>query len=148
MLTSEVIPVIIHLIIKPQLGYQKVTVMVINDQHSFFSMLICPSIPEIWLFKNLTLKIHGQGHVCSQRSMSHCWLSNQLIHFFFISHQLALPSLRYSEFLPWKSKVKMMTKVKTDGYTGGPDLKWYVGIFVSWQSDQFLAKILYMSTMM
>ena len=30
-----------------------------------------PSHSEIQLFQNLTMKIHGQGHVCGQRSRSH-----------------------------------------------------------------------------
>ena len=29
-----------------------------------------PSHSEIQLFRNLTMKIHGQGHVCGQRSRS------------------------------------------------------------------------------
>ena len=49
-----------------------VTVMVMND---LLPHPLCnvnrPSHSEIQLFQNLTMKIHGQGHVCGQRSMSH-----------------------------------------------------------------------------
>ena len=38
-------------------------------------MLIGPPIPEIQLFKRLTLKIHGQGHGWSRSSKSQCSMS-------------------------------------------------------------------------
>ena len=48
-----------------------VTVMVMND---LLPHPLCnvnrPSHSEIQLFKNLTMKIHGQSHVCGQRSRS------------------------------------------------------------------------------
>ena len=36
-----------------------------------------PSHSEIQLFQNLTMKIHGQSHVCGQRSRSHLTLKIQ-----------------------------------------------------------------------
>ena len=52
----------------PDLGHQMVTVMVMND---LLPPPLCnvnrPSHSEIQLFQNLTMKIHGQGHVCGQR---------------------------------------------------------------------------------
>ena len=48
-----------------------VMIMVMND---LLPPPLCnvnrPSHSEIQLFQNLTMKIHGQGHVCGQRSMS------------------------------------------------------------------------------
>ena len=55
-------------------------------------MAVNPPIPKIQLFQNFTLKIHDQGPVCGQS---------------------------YLKNVPWTSKVKVMTKVKTDGYIWG-----------------------------
>ena len=38
--------------------------------HTLFAMSIGPFHSEIQLYQNLTMKIHGQGHVCGQRSRS------------------------------------------------------------------------------
>ena len=64
-----------HYLVDPYtwyLGQQMVTVMVMND---LLPPPLCnanrPSNSEIKLFQNLTIKIHGQGHVCGQRSRSH-----------------------------------------------------------------------------
>ena len=86
----------------------------------FCTMSVGPPICESWLFQNFTMKIHGQDHECGQRS-SLCWFSNQSIYFLFIWHQSTLPFLRYSflKIWPWKSKVKVMTKAKTNGYIWG-----------------------------
>ena len=113
--TSGVTQVTIQQILTPHIGCQKVTVEVMNDQLT--SHLFSLPIPEIWLFKKLTLKIH-RGHACGQRSRSYCWLSNQLIYFLFISHNSALPFLRYSywKFDIIKLKFKIMAKVKTDSH--------------------------------
>ena len=52
------------------LGHQMV--MVMNDlQPPPLCNVNRPSHSEIQLFQNLTMKIHGQGHVCGQRSRSH-----------------------------------------------------------------------------
>ena len=54
------------------LGHQMVMVMVMND---LLPPPLCnvnrPSHSEIQLFQNLTMKIHGQGHVCGQKSKPH-----------------------------------------------------------------------------
>ena len=69
--TTEVTPVTSWKIHTPDLSHQMVTVMVMND---LLPHLLCnvnrPSHSEIQLFQNLTMKIHGQGHVCGQRSRS------------------------------------------------------------------------------
>ena len=69
--TTEVTPVTIWQIHTPDLGHQMVMVMVMND---LLPPLLCnvnrPSHSEIQLFQNLTMKIHGQGHVCGPRSRS------------------------------------------------------------------------------
>ena len=97
-----------------------------------------PSHSEIQLFQNLTMKIHGQGHVWGQRSRSRLtfkiqrsrlWSSsNPLVTFeawssidMFAFRFVAIGPffwLRYSKFYiwPWKFKVKVMAKVKPDGH--------------------------------
>ena len=69
--TTEVTPVTIWYIHTPDLGHQMVMIMVMND---LLPPPLCnvnrPSHSEIQLFQNLTMKIHGQGHVCGQRSRS------------------------------------------------------------------------------
>ena len=53
------------------LGHQMVMVMVMHD---LLPRPLCnvnlPSHSEIQLFQNMNFKIHGQGHVCGQRSRS------------------------------------------------------------------------------
>ena len=70
--TTEVTPVTIWWIHTPDLGYQMVMIMVMNHP---LPLPLCnvnrPSYSEIQLFQNLTMKIHGQGHVCGQSSRSH-----------------------------------------------------------------------------
>ena len=45
-----------------------------------------------------------------------------------VSHQSAMPFLRYSylKILPWKSKVKVMANVKINGYNWGLMFKWHI----------------------
>ena len=68
------------------------------NSNPFYSKSIDLSIPEKWLFQNLTLQIQGQGHGWSQSSRSHggCLLTDIL----FVSCQSALSFLRlgYSKF--------------------------------------------------
>ena len=67
-------------------------------------------IPELRLFfKNLTLKIKGQGHGWGHSSKSQCGSNILSAHIPFIPCQSALPFLRYSIFKiwPWKSRVKV-----------------------------------------
>ena len=69
---------------------------------------IRPTIPEIELFRNLTLKHQGQGHEWGQRSRSHIVPSIQLMHFLFVSHQSDQPFLRYGQnsVWPWKKHIR------------------------------------------
>ena len=125
-----------------------VMVMVMND---LLPPPLCndnqPSHFEIQLFQNLTMKIHGQGHVCGQRLRSclplkiqgqgHGQSQNRWSHLnprfqsiclLFISWQLDHFWLRYSKFCnwPWKFKVKDMAKVKTHGHIWALEFNWYV----------------------
>ena len=131
--TTEVTPVTIWYIHTPDLGHQMVMIMVMNDLLTPpLSNVNRPSHSEIQLFQNLTMKIHGQGHVCGQRSRSHLnmkihgqchgqgqtrWshLSPrvQSIYLLFASWQSDHFWLRYSKFhiWPWKFNVNVMTKI-------------------------------------
>ena len=75
-------------------------------------MLIGPYVPEIQLFKILTLKIQGQGHGWGQSSKSQCESNILSTHIPLVLCQSALPFLRYSIFKiwPWKSKVKVIAQ--------------------------------------
>ena len=135
-----------------------VTVMVMNDPlpHPLCNVNR-PSHSEIQLFQNLTMKIHGQGRVVN--SQGHVWPSNfkgqdygqgqthwshlrpgvQSICLLFISWQSNHFWLRYRNFhnWPWKSKVKVMAKVKPDGHIWGLGFQLICLLFVPWQSDRF-----------
>ena len=126
-----------------------VMVMVMND---LLPPPLCnvnrPSHSEIQLFQNLTMKIHGQGHVCGQRSRSHLTFkiqrsrswprSNLMVTFvalefnqyvcIFILWQSDHFWLRYSKLYiwPWKFKVKVMAKVKPDGHIWALEFNRYV----------------------
>ena len=67
------------------------------------------SIPELWVFQNLTLKIKGQGHGWGHSSKSQCGSSILLTHIPFVPCQSAIPFLRCSIFKmwPWKCRVKV-----------------------------------------
>ena len=45
----------------------------LNSYLSIVSMSTAPPIPEIRLFQNLTMKIHGQGHACVLHSVLKCF---------------------------------------------------------------------------
>ena len=134
-----------------------VTVMVMND---LLPNPLCnvnqPSHSEIHPFQNLTMKIHGQGHVCGQRSRSRLTFKFQnygqgQIHWshlrpgvqwtclLFVPWQSDHFWLRYSKFhiWPWKSKVKVMAKAKPDGHIWGLGVQSICLLFVPWQSDHF-----------
>ena len=124
-------------------------VMVMND---LLPPPLCnvnrPSHSEIQLFQNLTMKIHGQGHVCMVKGQGHVWPSKfkgqgygqgqthwshlrpgvQSICLLFVSWQLDHFWLRYRIFLiwPWKFKVKVMAKVKPDGHIWALEFNQYV----------------------
>ena len=71
-------------------------------------MLISPPIPEMQLFKKLTLKIQGQVWGQSSKSQSESNILSTHIHL--VPCQSDLPFPRYSIFKiwPWKSKVKVI----------------------------------------
>ena len=84
----------------------------------------------------------------TQRSRSHSWLSNLSIYFLVISHQSALPFLRYSDFKIWPCLSKV--KVKTDGHISGLIFSRYVHfsfygnrIILSWDMTIFFPNIWY-----
>ena len=81
-------------------------------------MSIGPPIPEVQHFRNLTLKIHGQGQTSSSQSR-HNTLST---HVSFVPCRSALPFLGYSYFKiwRWKFKVKVMGEVKVESHNMGP----------------------------
>ena len=92
---------------------------------SFFSMPIGQPIPEIQLFKHLTLKIQGQGHGWDKKNSenpeywdqwsSHITGKKSYWFIFFLFHaNRDNSSLRYSYFkiLHWKSKVKVGGRIK------------------------------------
>ena len=78
----------------------------INSCHFYFTS-IRPTIPEIQLFRNLTLK--HPSHEWVQWSKSHNILSIQQMHFLSISHQLDQPFLRCDQnsVWPWKNTSKI-----------------------------------------
>ena len=82
-------------------------------------MLIGPPVPEIHLFRKLTLKIQGQGHGWGQSSKSQCESNILSTHIPLVPCQSALPFLRYSIFKiwPWKSMVKVIAQDHTIGIT-------------------------------
>ena len=110
----------------------------------------CQSALPFWdtAFQHLTMKIHGQGHVCGQRSRSCLTLkiqrsrlwsrSNLMVTFealgvlsiclLFVSWQSDHFWLRYSKFhiWPWKIYVKVMAKVKPDGHIWALEFNCYV----------------------
>ena len=118
----------------------------------------CQSAPhsEIQLFQILTMKIHGQGHVCGQRSRSpsnfkgqgyghgqthwsHLRPGIQSICLPFVPWQSDHFWLRYRKFhiWPWKFKVKFKAKVKPDGHIWGLGVQSICLLFILWQSDHF-----------
>ena len=102
----------------------KVTTWVQHSVHSnpFRFMSICPPIPEIQHFQNLTLKIQGQGHGWSGHSKSQSGCNILSTNIPFVPCQSAIPFLRYDffKFWPWKSKVKVMGEVDIKSHSMGP----------------------------
>ena len=81
------------------------------DSHPLRSMWIGHPIPELGLFKNLTLKIKGQGHGWGHSSKSQCGSNILSAHTPFIPCKTGIPFLSYDFFWkiwPWKSRVKVM----------------------------------------
>ena len=84
-------------------------------------MLIGPPIPEMQLFKKLTLKIQGQGHGWGQSSKSQCESNILLTHIPIIPCQSGIPLLSYdfSKIWPSKSRVKVMGEVTVQSHNVG-----------------------------
>ena len=76
---------------------------------------------------------HGQTHWSNLRP------GVQSICLLFVSWQSDHFWLRYRKFhiWPWKSKVKVMAKIKPDGHIWGLGVQWICLLFVPWQSDHF-----------
>ena len=70
---------------------------------------IRPTILQIELFRNLTLKHPRSSNEGGQRSRSHIVPSIQPMHFLFVSHQSYQPFLRYGQnsVWPWKNTSKI-----------------------------------------
>ena len=84
-------------------------------------MSICPRIPGIQLFQNLTLKIQGQGHAWGQSLKTQHGSNIQSTHIPFIPCQSGIQFLSYdfSKILPWKSRVKVMGEVTVQSHNVG-----------------------------
>ena len=91
------------------------------DSHPFRSMSIGHPIPEIQLFKILTLKILGEGHGRGQSLKSQCESNILSTRILFVPCQSVIPFLRYNFFKiwPWKSKVKVRVEVKVGSHKEG-----------------------------
>ena len=115
--------------------------------HPLCAMSISPPILrysyfKIWLWKSMVKvmcvvkgeghvwpsKFKGQGYGQGQTHWSHLRPGVQSICLLFVSWQSDHIWLRYRKFhiWPWKFKVKVMAKVKTDGHIWGLEFNWYV----------------------
>ena len=76
-------------------------------------MSITRHILGIQLFRNLTLKIQGQGHKWGQSLKSQRVSDIQSTHIHFVPCESGIPFLSYDSFKiwPWKSSVKVMGEV-------------------------------------
>ena len=134
-----------------------VMIMVMNDR---LPPPLCnvnqPSHSEIQLFQNLALKIHGQGHLCGQRSMSHLTFkiqrsrlrssSNPLVTFEAWS-SIDMFAFRFEAIWPILAEIQQILhltlKIQGQGH-GQSQTRWshlsprvqsICLLFVSWQSD-------------
>ena len=86
-----------------------------------------PPPPPFWY--TAISNIHGQGHVCGQRSRSRLAFKNgvQSIYLLFVSWHTDHFWLRYRKFhiWPWQFKVKIMAKVKPDGHISSLEFNRY-----------------------
>ena len=91
------------------------------DSHPFPSMSIGHPVPELWLFKNLTLKIKGQGHGWGHNSKSQGGSNILSTHIPFVPCQSGIPLLSYHFFKiwPWNSRVKVMGEVTVQSHNVG-----------------------------
>ena len=100
------------------------------DSNPFRSMSICPPIPEIQLFQNLTLKIQGQGHGWSGHWKSQSGCNILSTHIPLIPCQSAILFLRYDFFKIWprKSKVKVMGEGNVEKHKVGVTPYWFTSL--------------------
>ena len=98
-----------------------------NPGHYLLDPYTWPGSPnrqdQIWLWK-FRYQSHGQG----QTDWPHLSPSVQSICLLFVSWQSDHFWLRYSKFhiWPWKFKVKVMAKIKSDGHIWGLEFNRYV----------------------
>ena len=109
------------------------------DMFAFGFVAIGPLLAEISEIPYLTLTIQGQGHGQGQIRWSHLSPRVQSICLLFVSWQSDHFLLRYRKFhiWPWKFKVKVMAKVKSDGHISGLGVQSICLLLVLWQSDHF-----------
>ena len=76
-------------------------------------MLIGPPIPEMQLFKKMTLKIQGQDHGWRQSWKSQCESNILSTHISFVRCQSCIQLLSYDFFKiwPWNSRAKVIDEV-------------------------------------
>ena len=99
---------------------------IISYSHPVHFMSISPTLPEIWLFYNLTLMLYVYGHGWGQRSRSHSGPNNLSTHT--PSTRVITESLfrnmagRYGYFTiwPWCYTFMVMGEVKGQGHIVGP----------------------------
>ena len=130
-----------------------VMIMVMNDP---LPLPLCnvnrPSHSEIQLFQNLTMKIHGQGHVCGQSSRSHLtfkiqrsrlWSSsNPLVtfeawSFCFVAIGPLLAEIQEIPYLTLKIEGRGHGQGQTRWSHLSPRVQSICLLLVSWQSDHF-----------
>ena len=117
-----------------------------------------PSHSEIQLFQNLTMKIHGQGHVCGQRSRScltfkiqrsRLWSSSNPLVTFEAWSSIDMFAFRFVAIGPFLAEIKQILyltlKIQGQGHGQGqtrwshlsPRVQSICLLFVLWQSDHF-----------
>ena len=117
-----------------------------------------PSHSEIQLFQNLTMKIHGQGHVWGQRSRSHLtfkiqrsrlWSSSNPLVTFEAWSSIDMFAFRFVAIGPFLAEIKQILylTLKIQGQGHGQGQTWWSHLsprvqsicllFVPWQSDHF-----------
>ena len=79
-------------------------------------------VNKLQLFKNLTLKIQGQGHGWGERWKSQHGSNILSTHIPFVPCQSVIPFLKYNFFKiwPWKPKVKVIGEVNVGSHNMGP----------------------------
>ena len=84
-------------------------------------MLSGPPIPEMQLFKKMTLKIEGQCHGWGHSSKSQCESNTLSTHIPFVPCQSGIPLLSYDFFKIWlwNSRVKVIDEVTVQSHNVG-----------------------------